>query len=81
MVRQVRIKLTEQESVIEVDGQDISCAVQQVTIDADAHGERRIYLALLPPVEIEFADAANVDVNSITIDALLKLGWTPPQAG
>lgn len=65
---------------IEVDGNDISKAVTGLTIHAQAGDITRVELQMvvIRDGDIE-AENAQVYISQPTVDALIALGWKPPE--
>lgn len=65
------------DSLIRVDGHDLTNAVRAVNVDSTAVDKPRVTLDLLVhPVEVR--GETTVHIPDATRDALVALGWTPP---
>ena len=78
----IKIKLGELgfDSTIELDGTDLSHAVRRIDVSAQPGNLTQVTLDL-GVVEVQRLDAEKADVliPDDAKDALIALGWTPPQ--
>lgn len=73
-----RLVLTPDACVVEVDGTDLAAVARSVQIHAAA-GERPRLLLDLPLHQITVEGETQVAVTERVAQALISLGWTPPQ--
>lgn len=66
-------------STIEVDGHDISAAARAFRLDADVHGIPQLVVDLVVLESSTVSGEATVVIPEATREALIALGWTPPE--
>ena len=75
---EVRITLDGHHATIDLGGVDIAKLVNGLTIQADAQGQPRVTLNLVPSLRLTLTGQADVSLDEETVEVLHALGWTHP---